>query len=69
MEFQIACGTWVKEEDEIVLNILRQSDRWLTATELAQQTGLPLHRIQHTLKMLKQQIGSRKGLKEFFGQE
>lgn len=69
MEFQIACGTWIGDEDEIVLNILRNSDRWLTIEELAEQTGLPPHRIQRTLKMLKQQMGLRKGLKEFCGLE
>ena len=66
MEFEIPCATWVKEADEKVINALRAADRWLSVAELAECTGLPAHQVEHTLKMLKQQIQMAQKRKDFF---
>ena len=66
MEFQIPCTTWVKEADEKVINALRAADRWLTVEELAACTGLPVHQVEHTLKLLKQQMNMARNREDFF---
>ena len=66
MELNIGCSTWIKEDDEKVLTLLQESDRWLTLEEIAEATGLPEHRILHTLKMLKHQSGVQERKKTFF---
>ena len=66
MELNIRCGTWIKEDDEKVLEILQKSDKMLSAEELAERTGLPLWKVEHTLKMLARQNSHVKKTKEFF---
>ena len=66
MEIEIGCSTWIKEDDETVLELLQASDRPLTVEELCQATGLPAHRVEHTLRMLKKQIAMREGRKKLF---
>lgn len=56
MEFEIACGTWIKENDKKVLNALKESDKMLSIEELKEITGLPEHKINRTLHLLAQQI-------------
>lgn len=55
MDLNISCGSWIKAEDEQVLNLLRSSDVPLSPEELAQRTGLSIHRVRKTLRMLAQQ--------------
>ncbi len=50
------CSTWLKKDDEKVLTVLQESDKWLTAEELSEITGLPLKKVQRTLNLLKQQM-------------
>ena len=61
MEFKMVCATWIKEEDEIVLNILKESDRWMTAEELSEITGLSIGRVRRTLALLAQQMRMARG--------
>ena len=63
MEFELACATWVREADEKILDVLRASPRWLTPEELQTQTGLSPAQVEHTLRMLAQQIKMEKGRK------
>lgn len=64
MELKMVCATWVQEEDEKVLKILEESDRWLSAEELSIITNLPLSRVHRTLGLLKQQRGMYEGRKK-----
>ena len=69
MDLKIVCASWIKEEDEIVLNVLQASDKALSLAELCERTGLPAHRVERTLKLLKQQEGFAEARKKFFGEE
>lgn len=66
MDFKIPCSTWIGEEDEKVLAVLRQSDRWLSAGELSQMTGLSEKQVARTLALLKKQLSMQAGRDEFF---
>ena len=57
----MVCATWVEKEDEIVLNILKESDRWMTAEELSDITGLSVRRVRTTLALLAQQMRMARG--------
>ncbi|MBR4865394.1 MAG: winged helix-turn-helix transcriptional regulator [Clostridia bacterium] len=65
MDFKIPCATWIKEEDEKVLTLLQKADRWLTAEELAESTGLSVSRVTRTLTLLKKQMALQKGREDF----
>ena len=56
MKYTMACSTWVKEEDEIILEILRNADVIPTVDEMVEMTGLRRWRIEHTLRMWRKQI-------------
>ena len=55
MEMKLVCTSWIREDDEKILTALQKSDRGLSAAELAEITGLPVRKAEHTLKLLKQQ--------------
>ena len=55
MELKVVCGTWIKEDDEKVLTVLQESDKWLFLEELSVRTGLSAGRVKHTLSLLGQQ--------------
>ena len=61
----MVCSTWVKENDEKVLNALRQSDRMLTIEELSEITGLSIFRVRRTLRLLNQQMRMAEQRKQF----
>lgn len=61
----MVCSTWVKENDEKVLNALRQSDRMLTIEELSEITGLSIFRVRRTLRLLNQQMRMVEQRKQF----
>lgn len=65
MDFKIPCATWIKEEDEKVLSILKASDRWLSAEELVELTGLSEARVTRTLKLLKEQMALQESREDF----
>ena len=65
MDFKVPCATWIKEEDEKILSILKASDRWLSAEELAELTGLSEARVTRTLKLLKEQMALQEGREDF----
>ena len=56
MEFTMACSTWVREKDEIVLEILQKAEEMPTVDELMQMTGLRRTQIERTLKMWRMQV-------------
>lgn len=68
MELNIRCSTWIKEDDEKVLEILQKSDKMLSVEELAERTGLPAHKVKHTLTMLAHQTRDAGKLKEFLSE-
>lgn len=71
MEFKMACSTWVKEHDEIVLEILRKADKMPTVDELVEMTGLRRFRIEGTLRMWRMQMrmaASRKRMVDWPGE-
>ena len=65
MEFKVKCASWIKEDDEKVLESLQQSDRMLTAEELSEITGVPLTRVQRTLSMLARQLRMGQAREQF----
>ena len=70
MKYTMACSTWIKDHDEIVLDILRKADRMPTVEELMEMTGLRRFRIENTLRMWRMQIRmaeSRKRMKDCDG--
>ena len=69
MKFNMVCGTWIKEDDEKVLNVLEASDKWLSVEELSEATGLPPHRINCTLSMLRQQVKMYNARKKFLNDD
>lgn len=69
MDLKIVCGTWIKEDDEKVLNVLQASDKWLSDEELSEITGLSTRKVAHTMRMLKQQMGFYEGRKRFLSKE
>jgi len=46
--------------------VLQASDKWLSAEELAEITGLPLQRVKRTVKLLKQQEQLYEGRRKYF---
>lgn len=69
MDLRMVCATWIKEEDEKVLNVLQSSDKMLPVEELSKKTGLPPHKVKRTLRLLKQQMSSYESRKEFLSEE
>lgn len=65
MELNMACGAWIKEDDEKVLKALRESDTWLSSEELSEITGLALHKVRRTLSRLKYQMNLYEERKRF----
>ncbi|HIY02993.1 MAG TPA: hypothetical protein IAA26_14305 [Candidatus Blautia faecipullorum] len=68
MDFKIVCATWIKEDDEKVLNALKASDKLLSAEELSVITNLPLRKVKHTLTLLKQQENFYNGRKKLLNE-
>ena len=56
MELKMVCGTWIKEEDEKIINELRASDTWLTVEELSERTGIAPNRVKWTLGLIRNQM-------------
>jgi hypothetical protein len=68
MKFTMACSTWVKEKDELVLAILQEARTMPTVAQLAEKIGLPPWRVEQTLRMWRKQIvmaASRKRLPDW----
>lgn len=65
MDFNMICATWIKEDEEKVLKVLKTADKWLPAEEIAVITGLPLRKVKHTLTLLKQQEAFYKTRKQY----
>lgn len=57
MELKIVCGSWIDADDEIILDVLRSADTMPSPGELSKITGLPLSKVNRTLKLLRQQEG------------
>ena len=51
-ELNIACGTWIKDDDQIVIDMLNASDRKLSVEEISTMTGIPERKIKSTVSKL-----------------
>lgn len=69
MDLKMVCGTWIKEEDEKVLNVLQSSDKMLSVEELSKKTGLPPYKVKRTLRLLKHQMSLYESRKKFLSEE
>ena len=56
MKFTMACSSWVREPDEIVLEILQRAETMPAVEQLMERTGLRRARIESTLRMWRKQI-------------
>ena len=56
MKFTMACSTWIKEHDEVILEILQKADKMPTVAQIMEQTGFPRWRVEGTLRMVGKQI-------------
>ena len=65
MDFPIVCGTWIKEADEKVLQVLQAAETMPSVAELSQKTGLSPQRVEHTLRMLAKQTALAKTRNQF----
>lgn len=65
MEFKIACGTWVKDDDCKVLKALEKSDSLLSVDELSEITGLSTTKVKRYLKLLKASTNHMRKRREF----
>ena len=54
-KLKIACGTWIRDDDQIVIDMISASDRKLSVEEMSTMTGIPERRIKFTLSMLSRQ--------------
>ena len=55
IHFDLVCGTWIRNDDALIIDILRSADVTFSMSELAAMTGLSEHRVKHTLNMIRQQ--------------
>ena len=65
MDLNIVCASWIKEEDERVLAVLQQSDHWMSAEALSELTGIPVRRVEKTLRQLERQRKFKKMREQF----
>ncbi|MBR5479064.1 MAG: hypothetical protein IKU84_02705 [Clostridia bacterium] len=65
MKFEIPCGMWIKKDDEKVLLALQAADRWLSAEELSEITGVRVAKVERTLRMLARQMRNAEARREF----
>jgi len=68
-ELNIVCGTWIKDDDQIVIDMLNASDRKLSVEEISTMTGIPEHKIKSTLSKLTFQRHLYEGRKSYFRDE
>lgn len=71
-QLHLLCGTWIRNEDEMIIDMVRFSDRELTIEEICNMTGLPEYKVEHTLRMIRIQQGmhaSRKWLLNYLDDE
>lgn len=63
---EIACVTWMDEDDEKVLQYLCSCDEWPSIENVAQKTGIRRQKVESSLNMIRRQAGyaeKRKKLK------
>ena len=65
MNFHMICSTWVNADDEKVLEVLRESEHWLSVEEIAAKTELSHAKVERTIKLLKQQMDLYESRKNF----
>lgn len=61
----MVCGTWIKEDDELVIDMVRFSEKSLSADEICTMTGLSKHSVKHTLSMIDSQKRMYEGRRKY----
>lgn len=52
----IPCGTWIKENDPIIIYYIMQADYMPNVNEIVEKTKLSRRQVNYTLHMLQTQI-------------
>lgn len=69
MKLLIACGTWIREWDEAVIEYIQSCDIFPNISMIEKATGLPEKQIMRTLRLIKQQEGMYIGRFALFDDE
>lgn len=64
MNFTISCATGITENEEKVLIVLQKSDRWLSAEEVSEITGIPILRVKRALRSIARRINQTEARKQ-----
>lgn len=59
MNLLIACGTWIRDNDQSVIDYIESCDIFPNVSMIVEATGLPEQRVKRTLGMLRRQEGMR----------
>lgn len=65
MKIRCACGSWIKEDDEKVIDYLTSVEEMPAPETIAETVGLPVRKVYHTLRMLNQQARFLEGRRRF----
>lgn len=68
MIIEMACRTWMDEDDEKVLQYLCSCDKWPSIENVVQETGVRRQKAEFALDMIRRQIGyaeTRKKMKNW----
>lgn len=65
IKIRCACGSWIKEDDEKVIDYLTSVEEMPAPEIIAETVGLPVRKVYHTLRMLNQQARFLEGRRRF----
>lgn len=57
MKLLIACGTWIRERDRIVIDYIQNCEIFPNISMIMEATGLPENRVMRTMRILRSQEG------------
>lgn len=69
MKLLMVCGTWIRENDRVIIDYIRKCSIFPNVNMIVAATGLPECRVKHTLSMLRRQEGMRVGRCSLFDDE
>ena len=64
MIIEMACGTWMDEDDEKVPQYLCSCDKLPSIENVVQETGIRRQKVEFALQMIRRQIGYSKTRKK-----